>query len=169
VQVISPVGTAVSSQTNNIIVRRIGTKGAATSSNNPVWSIARVRDSLLEDVWGWGNGRYSMSVYGCTNVTVRRGVFRWDGWGAGAEKPGYPKFNLGVYNTHDTFENIVLMDAASDPSGGDKGGLYGRCDEPHLLGVRDASWRKRTGNRYQPLIPYRTGDGRESQRLDCGV
>jgi hypothetical protein len=125
VQIISPDGTALAAQTNNIVVRRTGAKGEAMSSNNPVWSIARVRDSLLEDVWGWGNGRYSTSVYGCTNVTVRRGVFRWDGWGAGAEKPGDPKFNLGVYDTHNSlFENILLLDATDDPYGGDKGGLY---------------------------------------------
>lgn len=125
IHVTSPDGTAIASQCNNIIIRRTGAKGSAQSSNNPVWAISRTRDSLFEDVWGWGFGRYTMNVYGCTNVIVRRAVLRWDGWGAGADKPGDPKFNMGVYDTHDSlFENILILDAANDPFGGDKGGLF---------------------------------------------
>jgi hypothetical protein len=125
VEIISRDDAILAVQTNNIIVRRTGAKGDATSTNNHVWTIARVRDSLLEDVWGWGNGRYSMNVYGCTRVTLRRGVFRWDAWGLGAPKPGDPRFNLAVYNSHNSlFENILLLDAASDPLARDKGGLY---------------------------------------------
>jgi disaggregatase-related protein/fibronectin type III domain protein/TGF-beta propeptide len=125
VQVSSQDGTPLSGQSNNIIIRRTGARGDAMSSNNPVWEIARARDSLLEDVWGWRYGRYVVNVYGCTRITVRRGVFRWDGWGQGANKPGDPKFNMGVYDTHDSlFENVLLLDAANDLLGGDKGGLY---------------------------------------------
>lgn len=125
VEVRSQDGTALSSQTHHIVIRRTGARGDAVSSNNPVWSIARTRDSLLEDVWGWGDGRYTINLYGCTRVTVRRGVFRWDGWGAGASQPQNPKFNMGVYDTHDSLiENVLLLDAAVDPYGGDKGGLY---------------------------------------------
>lgn len=125
VEVRSQDGTALSGQTNHIVIRRTGARGDAVSSNNPAWSIARTRDSLLEDVWGWGNGRYTINLYGCTRVTVRRGVFRWDGWGAGASQPQSPKFNMGVYDTHDSLiENVLLLDAAADPYGGDKGGFY---------------------------------------------
>ncbi len=125
VEVRSQDGTALSGQTNHIVIRRTGARGDAVSSNNPAWSIARTRDSLLEDVWGWGDGRYTINLYGCTRVTVRRGVFRWDGWGAGASQPQNPKFNMGVYDTHDSLiENVLLLDAAVDPYGGDKGGLY---------------------------------------------
>src|SRR3954466_3948728 len=125
VQVSSQDGTPLSGQSNNIVIRRTGARGDAMSSNNPVWDVSRARDSLLEDVWGWRYGRYVLNVYGCTHVTVRRGVFRWDGWGQGAQKPGDPKFNMGVYDTHDSlFENVLLLDATDDPLGGDKGGLY---------------------------------------------
>jgi hypothetical protein len=125
VEIVSPDGTPVSNQANNIVVRRTGARGGAMSSNNHVWTVARVRDVLLEDVWGWGNGRYVMNVYGGTRVTVRRAVLRWDAWGVGASKPGDPKFGMGVYNTHDSlFENVLLIDAASTSLGGDKGGLY---------------------------------------------
>jgi disaggregatase-related protein/TGF-beta propeptide/pectate lyase-like protein len=125
VRVSSQDGTPLSGETNNVVIRRTGARGDAMSSNNTVWEVSRSRDSLLEDVWGWGLGRYVIQVYGDTRVTVRRGVFRWDGWGQGASKPQDPKFNLGVYNTHDSLiENVLLLDAADDPLGGDKGGLY---------------------------------------------
>lgn len=125
IQVASQDGTPLSGQSNNIVIRRTGARGDIQSSNNAVWSIARTRDSLLEDVWGWGEGRYVLSVYGCTNVKVRRGVFRWDGWGQGAEKPGDPKFSMGVYNTHGSlFENVLLLDASPTSLSGDKGALY---------------------------------------------
>jgi hypothetical protein len=125
VQVASQDGTPLSGQSNNIVIRRTAARGDVMSSNNAVWIIARARDSLLEDIWGWRYGRYVINVYGCTRVTVRRGVFRWDGWGQGAGSPGDPKFNMGVYDTHDSLiENVILLDAADDPLGGDKGGLY---------------------------------------------
>lgn len=121
VQVASKDGTAIIDQTNNIVIRRTGARGDATSTDHAVWSIERMRDSLFEDVWGWGKGRYVILVYGGTNITVRRGVFRWDGWGEGTS----PKFGMGVYNTHDSLvENVLLLDAASTSVGGEKGGLY---------------------------------------------
>lgn len=121
----SPDGTAIASQTNNITIRRTGAKAGIQAENDASWGLGSIRDSLFEDIWAWGEGRYTFIAYGCTNVTVRRAVFRWDGWGEGAEKPNDPQFNLGVYDTHDSlFENILLIDRATSTSTGDLGGLY---------------------------------------------
>ncbi len=109
---------------NNIIIRRTGGRGGAKDTNNSVWNIDRTSDSLLEDVWGFGDGRYVLNVYGSTNVTVRRAVLRWDRWDGLSYKPDDPRFNLGVYNTHNSFfENILLIDAGVTSSTGDKGAL----------------------------------------------
>ncbi len=107
-----------SDRTNNIIVRNTGARGGEKDSNTHVWSIGRIKDSLFEDVWGWGDGRYIMNVFGSDNVTVRRAVFRWDRWDGLDYKPNDPKFNMAVYNTHNsTFENILLFDAGDKNHG----------------------------------------------------
>jgi hypothetical protein len=53
VQVISPDGTAISSQTNNIVIRRIGARGEATSSNNPA-GLSRVCVTRCSKTYGDG-------------------------------------------------------------------------------------------------------------------
>lgn len=117
----SPDNTDLVDQTNNIIILRTGARGGAKDTNNSVWGIARIRDSLFEDIWGWGAGRYVMSVYSSTKVTVRRAVFRWDQWDGLLYKPSDPKFNMSLYNTHDSLvENVILLD--SNP--GAHGGFY---------------------------------------------
>jgi hypothetical protein len=124
VSVGSPDGTAISNQTNNIIIRRTGVKGSAFDINAAAWSFGRVRDSLIEDSWAWGYGRYTLLLYGCTRVTARRVVLRWDGWRGQAYKPNDPKYDLGVYNTHDSLiENVLLLDKAAR-DGGENGGIY---------------------------------------------
>ncbi len=129
--VINPGGTSAinigghdgpdwSDMTNNIIVRKTGARGGAKDTNTHVWVIARAKDSLIEDVWGWGDGRYIMNVFGSDNVTVRRAVLRWDRWDglAPGAKPEDPQFNMAVYNTHNsTFENILLFDAGDSNHG----------------------------------------------------
>jgi Disaggregatase related repeat/TGF-beta propeptide len=136
-----------------------------------------VADNLLK--WGWNDGRYVMLVYGCTNVKVRRGVFRWEAWGIGANKPGDPKFGMGVINTHDSlFENILVIDAASTSLSGDKGGLYvpGNANGPtapypdsdnnrflgivslnnvgHGLGVEGGSGGTNDNNRFENVVSW---------------
>jgi disaggregatase-related protein/TGF-beta propeptide len=141
--------TPIANQSNHIVLRRIGARGDAMTTNNSVWDVSRSRDSLLEDVWGWGYGRYVLGLYGCTQVTVRRGVFRWDGWGIGADKPGDPKFTLGVYDTHDSLiEDVLLLDAATTTLGGDKGGLF----VPGNANGNTAPYGDSDNNTFQGLI-----------------
>jgi len=112
--------------TNNIIVRRVFARGSCLKKNCNVFEISRTKDSLFEDIWTAGNGRYSLAIYGSTRITVRRAVVRWDGWNGTEYKPSDPRYNMGVYNTHDSlFENIVLIDKVpfNDPQS-DQGGLY---------------------------------------------
>ncbi|HNP27864.1 MAG TPA: hypothetical protein PKK23_02385 [Nitrospirales bacterium] len=124
VSVQSPDGTSLANQINNITIRRTGAYGNAVNTNNNVWNLSRIRDSLFEDVWGWGAGRYVLSLYGATNVTLRRAVLRWDRWDGLAYKPGDPKFNMSLYNTHDSLvENVILLDGTTATGGGDRGGI----------------------------------------------
>lgn len=109
---------------HDIIIRRTGIRGGMNLNNGVAASVARTRNSLLEDVWVYGYGRYALNVYGSQNITVRRAVIRWDRWDGTNYKPCDPKYNLGVYDTHDsTFENILLIDGGV-ASCGDHGGLY---------------------------------------------
>lgn len=124
VSIQSPDATSLTNQINNITIRRTGAFGSAVNTNNNVWSLARIRDSLFEEVWGWGAGRYVLSVYGGTKVTVRRAVLRWDRWDGLAYKPGDPKFNMSLYNTYDSLlENVILLDGTTATGGGDRGGI----------------------------------------------
>jgi hypothetical protein len=125
VLVSSQDGTPPARQTRRVAVRRTGAEGDIDVDNHAVWDVSRAREIELEDVWGWGNGRYVFKAYGTSKVTVRRAVFRWDGWGKGAKKSGDPKYSMGVYNSHDgLYENVLLLDAAPTSLGGEKGGLY---------------------------------------------
>lgn len=109
---------------HDITIRRTGIRGGMNLNNGAAASIARTRNSLLEDVWVYGYGRYALNVYGSQNITVRRAVIRWDRWDGTNYKPCDPRYNLGVYDTHDsTFENILLIDGGT-ASCGDHGGLY---------------------------------------------
>jgi len=136
---------------SNIILRRVGARGGSNLDNSgAAIEIARARDSLLEDVWAYGFGRYGMSIYGSTNITVRRAVIRWDRWDGTAYKPCDPKFNLGVYNTHDSlFENILLIDGGK-ANCGDHGALY----VPGNDNGNTAPYVDSSNNRFFGIISY---------------
>lgn len=53
-------------------------RGSALQTNTNALDVSRSNDVLIEDSWVHGAGRYSMSVYGARNITVRRVVIRWD-------------------------------------------------------------------------------------------
>jgi hypothetical protein len=114
-----------SDRPHDIIVRRVAVEGSCFDANCNGFDISRARDSLIEDIGVYGRGRYTFEAYGCDRITVRRAVVRWDGWRGNDYKPGDPKFAFGVYNTHNSlFENIVIIDSAPASRGGDKGALY---------------------------------------------
>jgi len=112
--------------THHIALRKMSVKGSCLDKNCNGLLIARSNDILLEDAWVYGAGRYTLSVYGSRNVTLRRIVVRWDQWYGDSYKPDDPRNALGIYNTHDSlFENVIMLDAGLRPNGtgGDKGTL----------------------------------------------
>jgi len=113
--------------THHVILKKIAVQGSCTLKNCNSLHIARANDVLLEDVWVYGAGRYSFLTYGSRNVTARRMVIRWDFWDGANDKPNDPRITMGVYNTHDSlFENIIIIDSGKKPiidgvqRGGDK-------------------------------------------------
>jgi hypothetical protein len=138
-----------SDRTHNIIVRRIAVEGSCVDNNCNGFDISRARDSLIEDVWVYGRGRYTFEAYGCERITVRRAVVRWDGWRGNNYKPSDPKFAFGVYNTRNSlFENIVIIDSAPASGGGDKGALY----LPSNDNGKTAPFTNTSNNRFYGLV-----------------
>lgn len=113
-------------ETHHIALRKISIKGSCLNKNCTAALIGRSNDILMEDAWVYGAGRYTLSVYGSRDITVRRVVIRWDQWYGASYKPNDPRNAMGIYNTHDSlFENIIILDAGQRPPGtsGDKGAL----------------------------------------------
>ncbi len=109
--------------THHITLRKISVRGTCQLSNCNAALIARANNILLEDSWIYGNGRYTLLVYGSREITVRRTLIRWDEWLAGTNQPNDPRIAMGVYNTHDSiFENVLVIDAGIRTPGrtGDK-------------------------------------------------
>jgi len=118
--------TTGNTATHHISLRKMSIKGSCVDKNCVGALVARSNDILLEDVWVFGSGRYTMLVYGSRNITVRRAVVRWDYWDGAGYKPNDPRTALGVYNNHDSlFENIIVLDSGKKPPGrgGDKASL----------------------------------------------
>ncbi|RDH83782.1 MAG: hypothetical protein DIZ80_06490 [endosymbiont of Galathealinum brachiosum] len=112
--------------THHIVLRKISVKGSCLNNNCNGILIGRSNDVLIEDAWVFGAGRYTTSIYGSRNITLRRVLIRWDQWYGANYKPDDPRNALGVYNTHDSlFENVVIIDSGYRPPGvgGDKGAL----------------------------------------------
>jgi len=112
--------------THHIALRKMSVKGSCLNKNCNGLLIGRSNDILLEDAWVYGAGRYTLSVYGSRNITLRRIVIRWDQWYGDSYKPNDPRNAMGIYNTHDSlFENVIMLDAGLRPNGtgGDKGTL----------------------------------------------
>jgi len=110
-------------ETHHITLRKISVQGSCRLKNCVGFLIARSNNILLEDAWVYGAGRYTLLVYGSRNVTVRRVVARWDAFDGSEDKPNDPRIGIGVYNTHDSlFENVIVIDAGKRPPmrGGDK-------------------------------------------------
>ena len=138
-----------SDRTHDIIVRQVAVEGSCFDNNCNGFDISRARDSLIEDVWVYGRGRYTFEAYGCDRITVRRAVVRWDGWRGNDYKPNDPKFAFGVYNTHNSlFENIVIIDSAPASRGGDKGALY----LPSNDNGKTAPFTSTSNNRFYGLV-----------------
>ena len=116
IRVDSQDNSAESEMTHDIIVRNCGAFGSANLTNTMTVSIARVRDSLIEDSWSYGFGRKSLQVYGSLRVTTRRYVARNDYWDGSGYLPNDPRNGVSSYNSHDcVFENIIAFDCAPDP------------------------------------------------------
>jgi len=112
--------------THHIALRKMSVKGSCLDKNCNGLLIGRSNDILLEDAWVYGAGRYTLSVYGSRNITLRRIVIRWDQWYGDDYKPNDPRNAMGIYNTHNSlFENVIMLDAGERPqgTGGDKGTL----------------------------------------------
>jgi hypothetical protein len=110
---------------HNITLRKIGAMGGSNMKNaGAALGIGRAHHCLAEDVWTYGYGRYSLQVYGSHHITIRRAVVRFDRWDGIDYKPCDPRYGVGVYNTHDSiFENIVILDHPGAKCG-DNGALY---------------------------------------------
>jgi hypothetical protein len=77
--------------------------------------------NLLEDMWVWGRGRYSVMIYGGAGGgdvldapfnTVRRVVVRHDPYPGDS---GDPQAGLAVYSAnHNTIENVIIFDSIED-------------------------------------------------------
>lgn len=136
------------SQPHHITIRNTAIEGSCRNDNCSAAGIL-AKDSLLEDVWVWGAGRYSLLLYGATRMTIRRAVIRWDAWDGKAYKPGDPRFGLGVYNTHDSiFENILLLDAGRAPTESDKGAIYVPAND----NGNTAPWTDSDNNRFLGIV-----------------
>ncbi|RDH83783.1 MAG: hypothetical protein DIZ80_06495 [endosymbiont of Galathealinum brachiosum] len=112
--------------THHIFMSKMAIQGSCLNKNCNGILIARSNDVLFADSWIYGAGRYTVSIYGSRNINLRRVVIRWDEWIGADYKPDDPRQALGIYNTHDSlFENIVIIDAGEKPSGtaGDKGAV----------------------------------------------
>jgi len=112
--------------THHISLRKLSIKGSCLNKNCNGLLIGRSNNILLEDSWAYGAGRYTVSIYGSRNVTLRRVVVRWDQWYGGSYKVNDPRNALGVYNSHNNlFENFIIIDSGKRPvgAGGDKGAL----------------------------------------------
>jgi hypothetical protein len=105
--------------TNNITIKNTGVFGSANMKNRAVFVVGNnVRDSLVEDIWGYGFGRKALQVFGSLRITVRRAVLRYDYWDGSGYKPNDPRVDFGGYNTQDSiFENMIALDSAPTPPG----------------------------------------------------
>lgn len=76
---------------------------------------------LLEDVWVFGRGRYSVLVFSSNNVTLRRIITRWDS-GAYA---GEPNAGVSIYNSsNNIIENNITLDHNAQNIQPDHSGFY---------------------------------------------
>jgi len=144
VMVQSPDGTSVRAQTRDITLRNIGARGGSKDDNKNVFTMARIKDSLAENIFTFGDGRYSFSLYGTTNVTVRNLVSRWDRWDGLNSKPEDPKHSFSIYDGIDnTLENAIFIDVGDNAhgaillAGNGNGGTapYEHASNNKLLGV----------------------------------
>lgn len=155
VEVTSPDSAAEGSMTHNITMRRIGVIGSTENATSVV-VIARVRDSLFEDIWAAGYGRYTYQTYGSIRLVNRRIYVRWDGIGSLASIPTDPKFTIAVYDVQNsTYENVIAFDSSTTTLTGDKGALY-------LPGNNNAStsqWRDSSYNSFYGFIILNNKNG----------
>lgn len=97
--------TVVDVYGSNIKIMRVGAKDASTSNTFAVVFSFGGSSNLLEDIWGWGEGRYIIEMHGNGN-TVRRAVIRWDNYTVDTQ----PKAGLIFYDaTNSTVENVVAL------------------------------------------------------------
>lgn len=89
-----------------------------STQNRHVWSIAHVRDSLFEDICGFGTGRDTFLEFDPTGVNGnihRRVWLRWEGWPtlSDNQRCGAPGMQTG-YGTNATslYENVIEIYSA---------------------------------------------------------
>jgi len=110
---------AIANMTNNIVIKRCGAFGSSNQDNNNVISVSRSKDCLFEDIFAYGFGRKAMQAFGCTRITIRRAVLRYDYWDGTAYKPNDPRNCISCYNTLESlFENLIVFDSADNPPSG---------------------------------------------------
>ncbi|RJQ17692.1 MAG: hypothetical protein C4560_08235 [Nitrospiraceae bacterium] len=98
---------------NNVIFRVMGCWQAGDyKHDNPV-KISNSSNMLLEDVWAFGRGRYSVHMAtDATNVILRRVVTRWDDGAYSSE----PIAGFSVYKAYNNIlENTITFDHANHP------------------------------------------------------
>ncbi|MBI2591344.1 MAG: hypothetical protein HYW34_01560 [Candidatus Brennerbacteria bacterium] len=107
---------------SDIILRVIGCWQAGTYQHDtPVNISGGSSNILLEDVWAFGRGRYSVLVFSSNNITLRRVVTRWDS-GAYA---GQPNAGVSIYNSsNNIIENSITLDHNAQNVQPDHSGFY---------------------------------------------
>ena len=110
--------------TYNIAVKNCGAFGSAIDSNNAGSTISLTKNSLLEDCFFFGFGRYALSNYATHGVTLRRIILRFDWWEGDSYKPNDPRDGIAFYNVENGIgENIIVMDMGGRPNSAHSGDM----------------------------------------------
>lgn len=137
------IATGVAAHHN--IVRRVGVFGSKLLKGNvkAVSISGGSHHNLLEDMWVWGKGRYSVELYGEGNGgdlldapynTLRRIVIRHDPHYVAEARS--PQAGLAVYGANNNIiENVVTLDGIQRPvdTESDRGNFYLTSHSPNTV------------------------------------
>ena len=99
-------GDNASALTTYVYFKSCGSHSEATS-----FYFAHLNYVLLEDCWGWGNGRYGIDPYIVDKLVARRHVDRRD---AVSTSASYPCSSYMNYASHDvSYQNCIAIDVSS--------------------------------------------------------
>lgn len=113
--------SCIISNTNNILKNTGCYDGGAYVHAVPL----RIAGSghLIEDVWAWGSGRYTVQALAASNLTFRRVLARWDE--TLADQNSEPNAAICLYSTTDSIvENCISLDYAAPESAMTYGGDF---------------------------------------------